>query len=202
MQTQKEFIKEQILRVAKAEFYKKGFRKTSVRDIATLMDATTGTIYTYFKSKDDLFLEIIAPAVLFAKERFKKVKNIEVFEHDLKLDYNFIKEKSYYLITPLIEHFRDELYLLFFKSSGSVAENLIEQIIHDKSIQYYENTLLLKEKGLILNLPVDLKFMRLPVLLLLDIIKEMIKSDMTTEELHNYEAKAYTFFCSAWRSIF
>ncbi len=52
----KEIKKEQIVRAAIELYKKRGFEKTTVEDIALNANVATGTFYTYFKEKDDVFL--------------------------------------------------------------------------------------------------------------------------------------------------
>lgn len=46
--------KQQILTAAWECFADKGYEKTTIRDIAKALNLSTGTIYTYFKSKDEM----------------------------------------------------------------------------------------------------------------------------------------------------
>lgn len=51
--------KDRIIEVAKELFSQKGFYETRVSDIVSKADVAQGTFYIYFKSKEDLFLELI-----------------------------------------------------------------------------------------------------------------------------------------------
>lgn len=51
--------KDKIIDVAKELFSQKGFYETRVSDIVNKADVAQGTFYIYFKSKEDLFLELI-----------------------------------------------------------------------------------------------------------------------------------------------
>ena len=50
--------KKKILAAALHEFSEKGFAATSVDDIITRADISKGLIYTYFKSKEEIFLQL------------------------------------------------------------------------------------------------------------------------------------------------
>jgi AcrR family transcriptional regulator len=50
--------KAEIYRCAKELFEKKGFKNTNVAEIMQAAGFATGTFYNYFKSKDQLFMEI------------------------------------------------------------------------------------------------------------------------------------------------
>ena len=55
MQKKKDYTHEQIVEIAKREFLKNGYAKTSMRDIAKGAGIGVSNIYNYFKSKDELF---------------------------------------------------------------------------------------------------------------------------------------------------
>lgn len=61
--------KERILDAARAEFLEKGFQGASMRAIASAAGMTTGAIYGYFSSKEDLFDALVRP---FADELFSR----------------------------------------------------------------------------------------------------------------------------------
>ena len=67
MQVLKEDIRGRILMVARQQFERKGYSKTSMRDIAELAGVGVGNIYNYFTNKDELFCEVVRP-VLYALE--------------------------------------------------------------------------------------------------------------------------------------
>lgn len=61
MQIKKDYTREQIVVVARGIFLKKGYAKTSMRDIAAGVGIGVSNIYNYFKSKDELFRYIVTP---------------------------------------------------------------------------------------------------------------------------------------------
>ena len=52
--------KQAILKVATALFAEKGYRETSIAELARLTDSAEGTIFYHFKTKGDLFIAILA----------------------------------------------------------------------------------------------------------------------------------------------
>ena len=57
-----EETKKQILEAATEEFYAHGFQNASLRHICAKANVTTGALYAYFKDKNELFANVIAPA--------------------------------------------------------------------------------------------------------------------------------------------
>lgn len=56
--------KEKILKSAKAAFVKKGFRATTIRDIARQSNCSIGCIYHHFQNKEELISELLSNEVL------------------------------------------------------------------------------------------------------------------------------------------
>ena len=57
--SKKEKNRQAILEVAGELFRSKGFGAVSMREIAEVCDIATGTLYNYFKSKGQIFIEIV-----------------------------------------------------------------------------------------------------------------------------------------------
>lgn len=63
--------KERILKAAASVFAKKGFYNSRISEIAKLANVADGTIYLYFKNKDDILIS------LFEEEMAKVINNIK-----------------------------------------------------------------------------------------------------------------------------
>ncbi len=50
--------KKEIIKAAWESFMEKGYEKTTMREIARRMDATTGVLYTYFGSKEEILVAL------------------------------------------------------------------------------------------------------------------------------------------------
>lgn len=59
MQTLKDEIRDSILEVAKKTFVKKGFEKSTMRDIASGANISVGNIYRYFENKEKILDELL-----------------------------------------------------------------------------------------------------------------------------------------------
>ncbi|MEN6319203.1 MAG: TetR/AcrR family transcriptional regulator [Syntrophaceae bacterium] len=62
-----------ILNSAAAVFRKKGFRNSTIEDIAARAQISKGTIYLYFKSKSDLYFCLIQPALECLSKRLIEI---------------------------------------------------------------------------------------------------------------------------------
>lgn len=63
-----EFRRSELLTAARAVFARKGFHDASIEEIAEMAEVAKGTVYLYYKSKNDLYLE----AVRFGLESLNK----------------------------------------------------------------------------------------------------------------------------------
>ena len=201
MQTQKNFVKEEIVRVAKKEFLVHGFQKASLRNIAKEVGATTGIIYTYFKNKDELFEEIVRPVMNFAEHRFKDLSDLNTFREDMTFGTKFSDDGDYFPFTSLVSNFKDELFLLMYRSSGSKLEHFVDEIIEKKTDQYCDNLTRLKDEGVTIHMELKHQYLKMPVKLIFLIIGEMVNSQMNRDEMIEYEKKAMPFLAHAWKAI-
>jgi AcrR family transcriptional regulator len=55
---ERENRRSQILNAAKEIFMSKGFRAATMEDIAQKVELSPGTIYTYFKNKEELYVAL------------------------------------------------------------------------------------------------------------------------------------------------
>ncbi len=71
----KEFHKENILCAAERLFEERGFRETTMDEIALAADYSKATIYVYFKSKDEIFNCLVYQAMRMLLEKIESAKN-------------------------------------------------------------------------------------------------------------------------------
>lgn len=71
LEEKKDWTKRAVLDAAKRVFFQKGYLNTTINEIATKARVSNGTIYLYFKSKDDLYLSLMMPAL----EEFRQALN-------------------------------------------------------------------------------------------------------------------------------
>jgi len=84
--------KKEILNAAWMSIMEKGYEKTTMREIAKRMNASTGVLYTYFKTKDEILEETQTRILERNARRFSEMdkKNsvreiyVEIFNHEYK----------------------------------------------------------------------------------------------------------------------
>lgn len=85
--------KEQLILISAMKiFSKSGFSKSSIQEIAAEAEIGKGTIYEYFKSKDELFIAAYEnEAMLFHDQMAQAVRNASTFEEKLQKLLSFIQ---------------------------------------------------------------------------------------------------------------
>ena len=105
----KENIKDHIVSTATRIFSKFGFRKTTVDDIAQMLVKGKSSIYYYFKSKEDIFKEVIErEAGILRSEIYEKVLETEDNPKDKLRNYVLMRMKFLKELVNLNEALRND----------------------------------------------------------------------------------------------
>jgi len=123
MQVQKEEIKNRIMEAALEEFLLSGYRQSSMRNIAEQARITVGNIYSYFSGKDDLFENILEPAV----QQLGSLVLMDV-SYDSPLTNSTIEHITSSITKVFLDN-RVEFLILMNGSEGSKYENIKGDII-------------------------------------------------------------------------
>ena len=137
-----------IIKAAKKEFLDKGFEKASMRGIGREANMTQAALYRHFKSKEDMFLSLVDPAIQAIEQ------NIDSFEKSIqnKID----EERSLPVIfeNPNVQtakdflcQYRDEFRLIICCSGGTKYENYIHDLVRKLQKIIYNAFETLTKKG-------------------------------------------------------
>ncbi len=128
MQTLKDEVRQRILDEAREEFLEHGYQKSSLRRIAEAASLSAGNVYTYFKSKDRLFTEVMRPVTSIIMDHFDSIgkEGIEENRHKWTYEYHL---KIIPILARFIDDNREMLELLVFKSYGSSLEKFKDEVI-------------------------------------------------------------------------
>ncbi|MFB9278220.1 TetR/AcrR family transcriptional regulator [Cohnella cellulosilytica] len=157
MQILKDEIRDRIRKAALAEFNREGYLKTSMRNIAESANVAIGNVYRYYKSKDELFEELVRPVY----ERYEA----NMAEMRQKINFGYSNEPPDVLkyfsnieatLIDLFKTFTAEMSIFFnqsegtryshakpdlFKLSFSVIECMILNVRGTGSLNEYETAL-------------------------------------------------------------
>jgi AcrR family transcriptional regulator len=134
----------QIMVAAKKVFSIKGFTKTTMEDIARKAELSPGTLYLYFKNKDELYASLSVEILDHLHSKLKCVYVKESLSPQRRIE--FLKQTLFevYEFDPLI------LVNLFHLQSSDILKNLSEPMlahIRDRSQQTIELISRIFEEG-------------------------------------------------------
>ena len=127
--------------VARQLFAKQGFESTTMNDIATLSSKGRRTLYTYFKSKEEVYYAVIQTELERLSERMEEVANKPIAPEEKLVQLVFahlgvIKEAVYRNGNLRAEFFRDVWKVEAVRKNFDKNEiNLIRRIMNEGNDQ-------------------------------------------------------------------
>ncbi|UCF93207.1 MAG: TetR/AcrR family transcriptional regulator [Desulfobacterales bacterium] len=122
---EKERRRQQIIVAAKKIFSEKGFTKSTMEDIAQEAELSPGTLYLYFKNKDELYASLSLRILQYLNIRLEDLKNAENMDSQKKIAA--LKDALYdvYQFDPLV------LISMFHLQSSETLKNLSPDLLAD-----------------------------------------------------------------------
>lgn len=122
---ERERRRQQIMVAAKRVFSQKGFSKSTMEDIAREAELSPGTLYLYFKNKDELYASLSLRILQYLLIRLEHVSNDKTLQPRERLQA--LKEAMYdvYNFDPLI------LINMFHLQSSETLKNLSPELLAD-----------------------------------------------------------------------
>ncbi len=205
MQYLKEELRTKILEVSRHEFVSKGFQKSSLRRIARYSGMTTGGIYTYFRSKSDIFENLVYKVVEEWNSRYEFLLSIAGFEKKFisypDLEQSDSSRSNYHFLVNFVNLYREEMTLLFFKAQGTRFEDFSDVLA--------KNALIAAKRYLQRNTDINTYyhyrvsdfFLKNIINFNLNMVREMLKQRVSIEEMLIYEEEISSFFDNGWKAI-
>ena len=124
-QRERERRRQQIIVAAKRVFSEKGYSKSTMEDIAREAELSPGTLYLYFKNKDELYASLSLRILQYLNIRLEDVKKDKDIEPRLKIVA--IKEALFdvYQFDPMI------LINMFHLQSSETLKNLSSPLLEN-----------------------------------------------------------------------
>lgn len=127
-----------ILKAAKDAFFKNGFMDTTVDNIADKCGLAKGTIYLYFKSKEEIYVSLMINGLKLLKKEMEKAVRHELpsdatLERLLDVYYNFyLKNRKYFRIIFLSSHpdMRSRVSEELLKTSIDISNDCLTILSH------------------------------------------------------------------------
>ena len=124
-QRERERRRQQIIVAAKRVFSEKGYSKSTMEDIAREAELSPGTLYLYFKNKDELYASLSLRILQYLNIRLEDVKKEKDTEPEQKI--TAIKEALFdvYQFDPMI------LINMFHLQSSETLKNLSSPLLEN-----------------------------------------------------------------------
>lgn len=125
MQVLKGNIRHQILEAARLLFARKGYAKTSIREVAAQAGIGVGNLYNYYTGKDDLFRQLLSPVLSAFDTMLHRHHGMRGEDIMLMKSEDYLKSCIDEYVTLINQH-RELLKLLLFQAQGSSLEKFRE----------------------------------------------------------------------------
>lgn len=201
MQIPKENIKRRILNVARQEFCRKGFRRTSIKDIASASGIAVGNIYNYFRSKNEIFVEVCTPLTkelgwLLPDIDVSRSKSLEMFS------MKCFQETFTNQFICMIKSFRKEFRLLLFEAAGTPLENFFKEFSVRQAAKGMAFMQVLKKKHPEINIDISKYFIQANCEMWQFLLRKIIQNDdMTDDQMLKFVTEYVTFELAGWKKL-
>ena len=118
MQYLKDEVRNRMMEEALKEFKEKGYKDASIRNIAKNSNTSVGNVYKYFKSKEDLYENLVGTVYGRLAGYIKQFDQVELNENAQSVFYELVEE-----IMEIFNEQSSEISILLNQSKGSKYEN-------------------------------------------------------------------------------
>lgn len=180
------------------EFLKDGYREASLRKIAQKAGVTVGAIQIRYKSKDELFADLLKPLLNDVQAAFENTKADYFAKTDedvlTKLERSMKNESA--MILKLIFDRYEQAVLLLCKSAGSSLENYFDAVVQNKikeSVCYFQN---------VENPHIDEKLLGFLISLQFDGYRRIVAECSDRKTAEKYMDSLMTYNLGGWTYLF
>ena len=200
MQVLKEDIRGRILTVARQQFERKGYSKTSMREIAELSGVGVGNIYNYFTNKDELFREVVRPVLCALEAMLQEHHGIRGEDIMMMRSETYLKSCIDEYVS-LIDKHRALMGILLFRAQGSSLERFRENYT-DRSTELVKAWFAsMQQKHPEINTAVSDFIIHLHTVWMFTMFEELIMHRVGIEDLEQIVTEYITFEVTGWREL-
>ena len=192
---------ERIVNAARAEFLEFGFQGASMRSIGNRAGLTCAALYRHYKDKEDMFDDLVSPAIRAIKSWYANHKE----ENYKKINLGVKEEKLF--DSNAIDFVRNEIYknetefkLLLNSAKGSKYENFIHIVINICQEDFQEALRYMKEKGLKVKL-ISNEEMHIIMSAYIVALFEPIIHNYPKDKIEQYLNTIEDFFMPGWKNL-
>ena len=200
MQILKDNIRSRILAIARQQFEKKGYSKTSMREVAELAGVGVGNIYNYFTNKDELFHEVVRPVLCALEAMLQEHHGIRGEDIMMMRSEKYLKSCIDEYVS-LIDKHCSLMEILLFRAQGSSLERFRENYT-DRSTELVKVWFtVMQRKYPMINIAIPDFIIHLHTVWMFTMFEELLRHSIAKQEmkaiLHNY----ILFEIQGWRAI-
>lgn len=189
-----------ILAAAREEFMEYGFEKASMRRLGERVGMTAAGLYRHCKDKEDLFGELVAPAIdrMYVWMEAHIARNMTASDNGT---VDIFKDSEVDMMREIIYPNMEEYRLLLTKAQGTRYENFLQDFvdIHQKKMIYYFP--IIREKGIPVR-DIDEKELRMLLSAYTTALFEPVYQGYTYEEALRCLDTVEMFFLPGWKILF
>lgn len=202
MTRQADGVEERILACAREEFLEKGFSESSLRTIAAKAETTTGSIYSRFGGKEELFAAIVEPAANYVIERFIAIQ--EAFHHvdeekQPESMETYVNGGMDELLDYIYDHF-ETFQILLDASYGTKFQNFVERLVEIETEYTYKymDVIQFPDRN---GEMITEEFVHIMSKALFESMFEVVRHKMTKERAVTYMAMLSRYHNAGWGAI-
>ena len=191
-----------ILEKAKREFLDRGFQGTSMRRIASLAGVTTGALYGYFTSKEEIFdalvkdaYDAVMTAYRGAHEEFAALP----YEEQISGMGTITARCVEWCIEYIYDHI-EEFQLILMCSEGTRYSSMIDEMMKIEEESTEEFISLMRENGL--DLHVDPLLEHMITSGYFTSFFEIVRHSVPRDEAFSYISNLQAFYKAGWERLF
>ena len=186
----------------KREFLAHGFRSASLRKIARAAGVTTGAFYGYYKSKEDLFSDLVEEQYSTLMARYKEAHEefVRLPPDEQPTRMGEISGDCLLWATDYVYDHFDVFKLILCCSEGTKYANMVHEMVELEVQSTHEFIAVLKSLGRAVP-RIDLQLEHILVSGLLTAFFEMVVHDMPREKAHGYVHSLRAFYLAGWKEL-
>ena len=192
-----------ILETAKNEFLKRGFQRTSMRRIAALSGVTTGALYGYFASKEDIFDSLVKEAYETVMDAYKQAhEEFAALPYDTQVSgMGDITACCVEWCLEYIYDHLDEFRLILMCSDGTRYANMVDEMMKTEEESTEEFIALMRKNGM--EIPeIDPLLEHMVTSGYFTSFFEVVRHSVPREDARIYIQNLQAFYKAGWESLF
>ena len=186
--------------VARQQFERKGYSRTSMREIAELARVGVGNIYNYFTNKDELFREVVRPVLCALEAMLQEHHGIRGEDIMMMRSEKYLKSCIDEYVS-LIDKHRALMEILLFHAQGSSLERFRENYT-DRSTEVVKAWFAsMQRKHPEINTAVSDFIIHLHTVWMFTMFEELLMHSVSRQEMEAILHDYILFEIQGWRAI-